>query len=214
MALPTGFDIRNSSGFVTDPSGCFFHNASATSGTTNGLSWTWNDSNVQFTATDIDNSIDARLAGAVYRLTAIPGSFVFTVTLPSAGTYMINIALGQNNNGRTHSFTVDDTITTFINFSSVATLTGQFLDATGTVRSSAAAWATANPVGGGGAGGKACTFATTSAVFTMIPSTVDATVLAHINIASIAATTGEIDAACQGTDLFLPQKQLIKVVPY
>lgn len=186
MTIPIGFDFRATQVFATDPSNCYLNNGSATSGTSGGIPWTWNDSNVQFSVADVDNGIDARLAGAVFRITGA-GNFVFTVTLPSTGVYLVNLALGQNNAGRTHSFTVDDTITTFINFASVATGSGQFLDANGNI-TNAATWATNNPAAGGGTGGKSCTFATTTAVFTLFPSAIDATVLAHIMLSQVAAT--------------------------
>ena len=97
LALPQGFqqgfDFRNTSTFVTDPSGdTYVLSTTAYPTKGSGVTYGWvNTSPVQ--ARDRDAQLDPRLAGINYATNGSPATFY--VDLPSAGTYNLSLAMGD-----------------------------------------------------------------------------------------------------------------------
>src|SRR5271157_5226820 len=88
-----GFDFRNTSTFVTDPPGDTYVLPSTTYPTTvNGVTFGWTTPNL-VQARDRSTSVDARLAGINFVSNGSPATFY--VDLPSAGTYNLSLALGD-----------------------------------------------------------------------------------------------------------------------
>lgn len=139
-SLQIGFDFRATSGYVTDPANTqFVSDATAYNGTTAcvgnqsvicGWEGTANGSR------DRSTSVDARLAGLVFidNNSATP---CFRVDLPSAGTYSIRLALGDDSNSQNNKLTIKDNTTVLATIGSpTVTSAAHFLDATGTDYSS------------------------------------------------------------------------------
>ena len=89
-----GFDFRNTSTFVTDPPGDTYVLATTAYPTkSNGVTFGWvNTLLVQ--GRDRSTSVDPRLAGVNYANNGSPATFY--VDLPSAGTYNLSLALGDD----------------------------------------------------------------------------------------------------------------------
>ena len=88
-----GFDFRNTSTFVTDPSGDTYvgpTTAYPTKG--NGVTYGWLKTS-PVTGRDRNAALDPRLAGINYVNNGLPATFY--VDLPSAGTYNISLAMGD-----------------------------------------------------------------------------------------------------------------------
>jgi uncharacterized membrane protein len=139
-----GFDFRNTSTFVTDPPGdTYVLSTTAYPTTDNGVTYGWvNTSLVQ--ARDRSTSVDPRLAGMNFVSNGSPATFY--VNLPSAGTYNLSLALGDDG----YEQCVTQCQIQFLDGSTVlATVTGgpsnagYFYDAKGN-NWSAAAWPTSN----------------------------------------------------------------------
>jgi uncharacterized membrane protein len=89
-----GFDFRNTSSFVTDPSGdtnVLATTAYPTKG--NGVTYGWVTTS-PVSARDRSTSVDPRLAGINYVNNASPATF--NVQLPSSGTYNVSLAMGDD----------------------------------------------------------------------------------------------------------------------
>src|SRR5271157_2562078 len=88
-----GFDFRNTSTFVTDPPGDTYVLPSTTYPTTvNGVTFGWTTPNL-VQARDRSTSVDPRLAGINFVSNGSPATFY--VDLPSAGSYNLSLALGD-----------------------------------------------------------------------------------------------------------------------
>src|SRR5271157_4736393 len=88
-----GFDFRNTSTFVTDPPGDTYVLPSTTyPRTVNGVTFGWTAPNL-VQARDRSTSVDARLAGINFVSNGSPATFY--VDLPSAGSYNLSLALGD-----------------------------------------------------------------------------------------------------------------------
>src|SRR5271166_4553531 len=88
-----GFDFRNTSGFVTDPPGDTYvlpTTAYPTKGS--GITHGWTTLNLVY-ARDRSTTVDPRLAGINFAYNGSPATFY--VDLPSAGTYNLSLALGD-----------------------------------------------------------------------------------------------------------------------
>ena len=139
-----GFDFRNTSTFVTDPPGDTYVLATTAYPTKgNGVTFGWvNTLLVQ--GRDRSTSVDPRLAGINYANNGSPATFY--VDLPSAGTYNLSLALGDDGYA---SCWVQCQVQFLDGSTVIATVTGgainqgYFYDATGTSWS-AAAWPTSN----------------------------------------------------------------------
>jgi hypothetical protein len=108
------------------------------------------------TAADRNAALDPRLAGILYvQAGGAPVTEYFRMDLPSAGTYGMAMALGDDSgaHGPMSAAIYDNTtlLATVVNSLSTSGADTWF-DMTGTLRGSAADWVTANPQGGNGAG--------------------------------------------------------------
>jgi hypothetical protein len=140
------FDFRNTSGYVTDPSGCTgaqgeLYNASTPHiYTMNGTGQTvgagvvsptppFSCAAATFPSLDIFVQ-DPRLSGSGYQGPGICG--VFRVDLPSTGTYKIHLAVGQENNARTGNLVyIYDNLTLKATIGPTNTGANSFMDASG-----------------------------------------------------------------------------------
>src|SRR5271157_1591588 len=88
-----GFDFRNTANFLTDPPGNTYALPSTTYPTTvNGVTFGWTTPSL-VQARDRSTSVDQRLAGINYVNNGSPATFY--VELPSAGTYNVSLAMGD-----------------------------------------------------------------------------------------------------------------------
>ena len=144
QAFQAGFDFRNTSNFVSDPPGDTYVLPTTVYPTNgNGATYGWvNTALVQ--GRDRSTSVDPRLAGINYANNGSPATFY--VDLPSAGTYSLSLALGDD--GYTSCW-VQCQIQFLDGSTVVATVSGSqinqgfFYDAVGNPWS-AAAWPTSN----------------------------------------------------------------------
>ncbi|MGA8877277.1 MAG: hypothetical protein WB555_17195 [Candidatus Korobacteraceae bacterium] len=89
-----GFDFRNSQNYVTDPPGDTYVLATTAYPTDyNGTNYGWTNLNL-VQARDRSTSVDPRLAGINFATNGSPATFY--VDLPSAGTYNLSLALGDD----------------------------------------------------------------------------------------------------------------------
>ena len=87
-----GFDFRNTTGFVTDPSGAtYVLPTTAYPTTVNGVTFGWTKNSAQ--GRDRNATLDPRLAGVNFANNGSPATFY--VDLPSAGTYNLSLAMGD-----------------------------------------------------------------------------------------------------------------------
>ena len=95
-----GFDFRNTSTFVTDPSGDTYVLATTAYPTKgNGVTYGWVKTS-PVSARDRSTSVDPRLAGINYVNNASPATF--NVQLPSSGTYNVSLAMGDDGYSAVH----------------------------------------------------------------------------------------------------------------
>lgn len=183
-AIDYCFDFRQSSSYVTDPSGCspvldeaYPHTYS------NGATAGWTSASVDGTR-DRSTAVDPRLAGQNRSgSTDVPPSRDFRVDLPSTGDYDIRTALGDASfgfasNGVNPFALIKDTSTTLFTIVSGDTsiLANEWYDATGVKRTSSADWVTNNAA-------KALTFSTTILNYNIsAPNSGQYTPLAHLRV--------------------------------
>lgn len=188
MGLPQAWDFRATlagpTGFPGDPANCDFNDGGVTaSGTSsNGIPWSWTNLLGSLAARDRSGSVDPRVAGVCAVATGSSNPATFNVTLPSAGTYDITLALGDQANQQTINFDILDNGNVLFNVATNVNTGGpnNYLDATGTNRTSDTDWATNNAK-------KRLTFTTTSAGFRLNVPTVNSTCMAHLRIDAVAA---------------------------
>jgi uncharacterized membrane protein len=88
-----GFDFRNTSSYLTDPSGDTYVGATTAYPTrSNGVTYGW-VSTLVVNGRDRSKSVDPRLAGINFANNGKPATFY--VDLPSAGTYNLSLAMGD-----------------------------------------------------------------------------------------------------------------------
>src|SRR5271165_7015275 len=88
QAFQQGFDFRNTSTFVTDPSGdTYVLSTTAYPTKGNGVTYGWVKTSL-VNARDRNTQLDPRLAGINYATNGAPATFY--VDLPSAGTYNLS----------------------------------------------------------------------------------------------------------------------------
>ena len=210
MAFPQGIDFRSSSGFVTDPTNCAAElggGLTYPTTTAQGNQVGWESGYVAGNEVDRDNTIDARLAGSHF---TSPAAATYRIDLPATGSYVINLALGDAiSSGLIEKLELFDTTTSLgvlvngSNGSSFTTWGG--LDAQNNLYTSSAAWAAANPLGGGGTGSITKTFSTTIARFTVG----DGTNFATINHIFIKAAGAAAASPFFGLALYDPRRQAV-----
>lgn len=136
-----GLNFRNTSGYVTDPAHTKYVLDDSThsvtiDGVTIPLAWSGTP-----TSYDIDNSVDARLAGTMYA----SGMYELSITVPAAGVYKIRVGLGAVNFPATETLQVCDGTCSSVILTIGPTANGSnsVIDATGTDLS-AASWPSTN----------------------------------------------------------------------
>lgn len=141
MPFAMGFNFRQTSGFVTDGAAevpvlggeAYPHTYTNANGYSINAGWD-NTSGPQ--PVDEDASHDRRIAGKHYVYKDNNRNFDIDLSsgsAPGAGTYTIDLAIGQTQNGggtETQEFTVKDTTTALITESGQATAANHLLDAT------------------------------------------------------------------------------------
>lgn len=93
MSFDQGIDFRGTSGYVSDPSGCTYNLGEAYPVVRGGFTSGWS-SVVNITAQDLDNTLDARIAGFNY----FPGgtNSTFQIDLASSGSVAVAMGARQN----------------------------------------------------------------------------------------------------------------------
>src|SRR5208337_649973 len=143
-AWDPGFDFRNTSTFVTDPTGYTHVLPSTTYPTTvNGVAFGWATPGL-VQGFDRNTAVDPRLAGINYAMNGSPATFY--VDLPSPGTYEVALAMGDEGASQCGSqcevqFFDGSTLLATVNGG--PTNLGYFYDAVGN-NWSATAWPTSN----------------------------------------------------------------------
>lgn len=142
-----GFNFRSSLGFVTDGANqkfidaTFVYPTSVTiDGDTFNCGFSTSLSSGRFA--DVDNGVDARLAGAVFQGSGDPGVY-FQVELPTIGSYEFRAAFGTALYTAEIVGSISDTATDFATIAGTLS-SGQLLDASDAVRANAAAWVSSN----------------------------------------------------------------------
>jgi len=151
MAFDMGFNFRNTAGYVTDQNfavpvlaEAFPHTYTNTNGFSINAGWTVAPGGSQ----DRTNTNDARIAGDNYTANAgTPSNFQVDLSsgsAPGAGTYTIDLAMGDSQAARTGEFRLKDNATVLIDGTNggagFVTNTGHFIDATLTDVTASVAW--------------------------------------------------------------------------
>jgi hypothetical protein len=141
-----GFNFRNSSGYVTDGTYETYVLPGTTYPTT-AKSATFGFVSANASGADTNSAYDRRIAGSGRTLNGTQKTF--QIDLPSAGTYKIWLALGDPAASRVYQYLqVLDTSTAVLTLDytsgSNGTSTGQWYDASGTLRTSTTAWVNNN----------------------------------------------------------------------
>ena len=152
VSVNFGWDFRATSGFVTDPSYAVFEggatvfphtytNANSESINAGFVSITTTPCDAAPTARDRNASNDPRLAGIVFPSgsngSSTDGQCDFEITLPTTGSYTINLAMGDGANQQTQFVIFEDNTVTFASESNVSTGSNSFMDASGVVETAA-----------------------------------------------------------------------------
>lgn len=151
-AWDKGFNFRGTSGYVSDGATETYVLAEGYPTTRNSVTFGFTSGVGSLQPVDRSAANDRRLAGINYDNTAR----VFQIDLPSAGTYTVHLALGDQAGGGNASCTVvvKDTATTLATVNFDASVANQFTDATGA--------ALTNVTWPAGEVGASLTFATTT----------------------------------------------------
>lgn len=147
-----GIDFRDTSGFVTDPANCTYTFTSGdgdlypkTRGGVGPFGWDTTkgggDSHRSGNSRDRDSGIDSRLAGLEFGCGATP--CYFRIDLPAPGSYKLFFAFGDATGGANAvDSKIYDNSTFLTEIGPISNSAGQFVDASGTNRTSAADWVT------------------------------------------------------------------------
>lgn len=181
-----GFDFRSSSGYVTDSAGYTYVLKTDTYPTTRGgFTFGWVADNQPVSDADRNAGFDPRIAGINYAPGANSGTPIgntyFRVDLLSAGTYSIELAIGDASFGQTNQYvSVRDTTTALFVVGPTNTSASHWLDANATDLTNTT-WPTTEAAKTGQV------FATTQ--FRIYPgniSSTDVTTLSHVRIVRTA----------------------------
>ena len=145
MALPQGINFRLTYGYVTDGANEYAQTVTTLNyptTTSQGNDVGWESGTIAYKS-DRSSSVDARLAGN-HGLDA-GATATYRIDLPSTGTYNIRSAMGS----ATTAFRVDADLYDSGSFlrtlaTDQAISTGQFVDASDTLRADAATWVSSN----------------------------------------------------------------------
>lgn len=166
MAFDMGFDFRNTSAFVTDPSygvpvlaETFPHTYTAGNGNSINAGW-----DVATSPADRSSTNDPRIAGINFAGTNLVRTFTIDLgsgSAPGSGTYTIDMAVGDAASAQDDEATVFDNVTALITLPRTLVNIGHFIDATLTDVTASSSW-TGTTV--------SKTFASTTAKITLNPS--------------------------------------------
>lgn len=180
MTIIVGVDFRATAGFVSDPSANYTKDildGIITYPTSFGTTFIgWEDTNVSVTR-DRNAGNDARIAGMAQATTVAS----YRINLPSAGTYSIQVAIGEASYARSNQkLEIFDDVTSKLTLSGNTGAANSFIAADNSVYT-AVNWAAANTVDGGGTAQVDVTFASTIARF-KLGDGANASYLAHVFI--------------------------------
>lgn len=190
VTLPFGVDFRATSGYVSDPANTVPEigtNVDYSSG--RGYGWETLLTAGSLSTRDRSAGVDARLAGIHGYSNGITNEYGdFRIDLPAAGSVNLRLAIGDASNAQPHNWikVYDGSTLLATIVSDVATLAGEFYDATGVKRTSASDWVTNNAA-------RSLTFATTIMRIRVGPgpsggSNSGSSSLAHVDLATSGAT--------------------------
>lgn len=148
MAFPQGIDFRASAPFVSDPANCDNEigttaNYPRTSAQGNTVGW---EQAPSLPTRDRSSGVDARLAGMAGTFNSSGSAANYRLDLPSAGDYVIRMAIGDQAGGHANTVVeLFDNVTSLGKIVNVgSTATDEFYDATGVKRTSDTDWVTNN----------------------------------------------------------------------
>lgn len=144
MAISFGANFRATLAYVTDPAGTAFCDITDLYPTTNGETFGWVSSGPS-QERDRSTSVNARLAGVEYTANSGSAQKTWRLDLDAANSKDITLALGDQGSAQTNLYCrfYDDT-TTIATVNPGNTSAGQFYDANGTLRTTAANWVSNN----------------------------------------------------------------------
>lgn len=144
-----GFNVRSTSGFVTDPANTTYVTSAETYPTTRSIGgenvtfgWgTGSSYGIEFR--DRNDAIDARIAGLAFITSAAYNNFL-RVNVPAAGDYKVTLALGDPEYGHNTQVLIKDGVdgATLATIQDSSIAGGHWVDAGGTERTSASDWVT------------------------------------------------------------------------
>ena len=186
-SFDAAFDFRATATFVSDPAYATYQlvNSSGVPAETYPTTRTVNGASVRFGwesgtsnlggGRDRSSSVDPRLAGVNQVPAAKTNNAVWRLDLPAAGTYDVDLALGDATTAQVQNMEVQDGTTAVISIANVATTSGTFLDATGTARSPAANWVANHAT-------RRISFSTTTLRVVLKPPTGSSSTIAHLRV--------------------------------
>lgn len=188
MAWDKGFDFRDSSGYVTDPTNCTYvlnSNDGAYPTTRNSVTFGW--VSIPFgNSRNRTTANDARLAGMNYIADSVQATF--QVDLPSAQDYKISAAFNDPTVGMSDFYAqFKDNTTVLTTFDHAAgTGANEYYDASDVKRTSASDWVTNNAT-------IQKTFSSTTFNLKLARSTGNANVsVAHLFLSQVAASATKL----------------------
>jgi hypothetical protein len=136
-----GFDFRGTAAYVTDPAGSVYVIGDRYPTTRCGCGW---ESFVTGSVRDRSRTVPT-LAGLNFQPSnSTQSESVFRVDLPGPGRYRVRLAAGDQGYPNHAFFEIRDGNTVLRAQPDTAVGTGQYIDATGVMRASAATWASSN----------------------------------------------------------------------
>ncbi|MDO8742766.1 MAG: Ig-like domain-containing protein [bacterium] len=196
-----GFNFRATGGFVTDGTNETYSIGAAYPETRNGVTFGWSSKAPSFDVRDRSTAPDRRLAGLNFTDDSGTQS-VFRVDLPSAGTYTINLALGDYSysDGYSYAQILDNTTVLATMDAATGPTYSTYNDATG-VNRTAANWPSQNV-------SITKTFASTVLYIKIgTPTNVSSssyTTIAHLFISQVPAATPTPDTTAPSVSLTTP----------
>lgn len=169
-------NFRDTAGYVTDGTGqTYVLETDVYPTTRNGLTFGWTSPVSGSTGADRNAAADPRLAGINYDSNQFTSPSLFRLDLPSAGTYAVDGALGDDFGQSNLTYVVKDNATDKINLGPFSLAGGHYSDFHGTDFASRAAWiAGHSPV--------SVAFASTALIFSMQGQSA---VIAHLSVTKV-----------------------------
>lgn len=186
-----GFNFRQTAGYVTDGTNEVHVNQTygsyPVSETIDGDTFNcgWEAVPHYTNILDRDSGADRRLAGIFYTNSgAATAEPMFRIELPNTGTFGVVLAVGDAGSGNTMDGQLRDTSSVLLDIDNVSTSANEFIDASGTTRTSQSDWVT------NGTTPTDYSFSTTIMRFVLtVPSSV-ASCCTHIAVKESAAAGG------------------------